>query len=94
MKTEYQNTIILKLKSIRDERGYSQASIARLLGISPGQLGNIESCKQRHKYTLKQILLLCREFDYPITDLFLFGKGQDNSVNSIVESIVRYEEGE
>ena len=93
MKTEYQNAIISKLKLLRDKKGYSQATVARLLGISPGQLGNIESCKRRHKYTLKQILMLCREFDYPIADLFLLDAEHDNTVNNIVESIVRYEEG-
>ena len=51
-KTKYQQTIIAKLRRLREEKGYSQQKIGYILGLSNGQVGNIESTKQTHKYTL------------------------------------------
>ena len=63
MKTAFQYEVISRLKKLREERNYTQASIAKLLEISPGQLGNIESIKQEHKFTLAQILKICDELN-------------------------------
>lgn len=92
MKTEYQIAIIMTLKKLREEQGITQSAIAQFLDISPGQLGNIESCKQKHKYTLKQITLLCRKFCYPIADLFMQKADANNNIDSIIDKIVEYEE--
>ena len=43
MKTQFQYEVISRLKKLREEKNYTHASIAKLLEISPGQLGNIES---------------------------------------------------
>lgn len=66
MKTDFQNQIILRLKELREEHNISQANMAQLLGISTGQLGNIESYKRAHKYTLKQIMTLCDKYNIEI----------------------------
>lgn len=71
MKTEYQNKVIAKIKYLREKAGYSQASIAKLLEISTGQLGNIESFKQPHKYTLSQIMKICEKLKIDIEFIFL-----------------------
>ena len=49
MKTQFQYEVNSRLKKLREEKKYTQASISKLLEISPGQLGNIESIKQEHK---------------------------------------------
>ena len=92
MKTDYQIAIIMTLKKLREEQGVTQAALAQFLDISPGQLGNIESCKQTHKYTLKQIVLLCRKFGYPIADLFMQKNDVNNNIDSVIDKIVEYEE--
>ena len=71
MKTEYQYEVISRLKKLREEKNYTQASLAKLLEISPGQLGNIESFKQEHKFTLAQILKICDELNVSVESIFL-----------------------
>lgn len=95
MKTEYQNSIILRLKRIRMELGYSQKDIAMLLGISNGQMGNIESLKAANKYTLNQIFILCKNFNIPIEQVFIddedYGNGKD-IINLLISKIIKYGE--
>lgn len=88
MKTNYQIEIILKLKKIRQEQNYSQENIANLLGISNGHIGNIESPKTSHKYTLSQINVLCNEFKIPIEHIFLNDEDYTHNID-IVSKIVQ-----
>ena len=71
MKTAFQYEVISRIKKLREEKNYTQASIAKLLEISPGQLGNIESIKQEHKFTLAQILKICDELNISIESIFV-----------------------
>jgi transcriptional regulator with XRE-family HTH domain len=95
MKSEFQMEIINQIRKLREQRGYSQVSIAALLGISNGQMGNIESLRCKHKYTLAQIFQICTEFKYPIEHLFLseedYRKNTD-IINLLISKIVRYEQ--
>ena len=43
MKTDYQQKVINRIKSIREEKGVTQLAFAKLLDISPGQMGNINA---------------------------------------------------
>ena len=92
MKTQYQYEVISKLKKYREEKNYTQASIAKLLGISPGQLGNIESFKQDHKFTLAQILKICDTLEIDIESIFLPDK-ENVKTREVIEAIVKYQEG-
>ena len=92
MKTQFQYEVISKLKKYREEKNYTQASIAKLLGISPGQLGNIESYKQGHKFTLAQILKICDLLEIEIVDILLPEKGKDVGPRALIEAIVKYQE--
>jgi transcriptional regulator with XRE-family HTH domain len=74
---------------MRAERGFSQADVARALGISPGQLGNIESPRRNHKYTLKQIYTLSKLFNVELADIF---NVSDADINSIIEKIIKYQD--
>lgn len=93
MKTEYQSRIIDKLRRMREEQNHSQASVARLLGISPGQLGNIESFKRGHKYTLRQIYTLANLFNVPIELVFSEEeKIKTGDVNAVIRQIIKYQD--
>lgn len=93
MKTEYQSTIIDKLRNLRESQNHSQASVARILGISPGQLGNIESFKRGHKYTLKQIYSLSQFFGVPIEQIFSEGETiKKGDVNAVIKQIIKYQD--
>jgi len=71
MKTEFQLEIVNKLKKLRVKHHLTQMDVSIILSLdSPGQIGNIESSKFNHKYTLKQIKKLCDYYHYPIHKLF------------------------
>jgi len=91
MKTEFQYKVISRIKKLREEKNYTQASIAKLLEISPGQLGNIESIKQEHKFTLAQILKICDELNISIENIFL-PEHEGAKTREIIEAIIKYQE--
>ena len=91
MKTPFQYEIISRLKKAREDKNYSQASLAKLLEISPGQLGNIESYKQDHKFTLAQILKICDALEISIENIFLPERGEVNT-REVIEAIIKYQE--
>ena len=93
MKSEYQLQIILTIKRERERRGLGQKNIADILGISEGHIGNIESYKYPHKYTLKQLDVLCKYFDMQTSQLFIGDEVQQkpNITSLLVEKIIEYE---
>lgn len=95
MKSDYQQQVITRIRTLRDKYGVTQLACANLLGISPGQMGNIDSFKQPHKYTIKQIMAICDSLDVEI-ETVLFSKTQSKqnySVRDVVNAIIRYQEG-
>jgi len=92
---DYQDKIIQTIKKIRLEKNISQAKLSELLGISRGQIGNIENPNYTHKYTLKQILTICKHLDYPIEKIFIPEKKISSecsyAINALIENVVRYE---
>lgn len=92
MKTPFQYEIISRLKKAREDKNFTQASIAKHLEISPGQLGNIESYKQDHKFTLAQILKICDLLEIKIEEVLLPNKGVNVEIRDVIEAIVKYQE--
>ncbi|MBR0304560.1 MAG: helix-turn-helix transcriptional regulator [Bacteroidales bacterium] len=92
---DYQDKIIQTIKKIRIERDISQIKLSELLGISRGQVGNIENPNYPHKYTLKQIVTICKHLDYPIEKIFIpemaIAQECSMAINALMESVVRYE---
>lgn len=91
-KSEYQMAVIQKIRTLRQERGASQLDLSAIIDVTYGQIGNIESANQPHKYTLSQISRICREYGYSISQLFT--GNPDCTKEELVDAIVRYEEGE
>ena len=72
MKTDFQLRVINIIRELRQGQNASQAYVAELLDLrSSGLVGNIESPRFPHKYTLKQLSVLCEAFQYPFEYLFL-----------------------
>lgn len=92
---EYQDKIIQRIKQLRTDKGISQAKLSEILGISRGQMSNIENPKYSHKYTLKQIDTICKHLDYPIEKIFLpnakIAVECSEAVNAVISSIIKYE---
>lgn len=95
-KSEYQVEIIEAIKRIREEKDISQAEASKILGISRGQMGNIESTVYQHKYTLKQMYILCKSLGYPIEKVFLpdikVSKSSSKVIDEFVKKLIEYEE--
>ena len=93
---DYQDKIIQRIKKLRTDKGISQAKLSEVLGISRGQMSNIENPKYPHKYTLKQIDTLCKALNYPIEKIFLPKKEIapvcSEVVSELIKSIVSYEQ--
>lgn len=94
MKSDYQQQVINRVRVLRESKGVTQLALAAMLGISPGQMGNIDSCKQPHKYTIKQIMTICDTLGVGI-EYVLFPDDQrakSYSVRDVVYAIIRYQE--
>lgn len=92
---DYQDKIIQRIKKLRTDKGISQAKLSEILGISRGQMSNIENPNYPHKYTLKQIDTLCKALNYPIETVFLpdseIAPECSKAIDEIIDSIIRYE---
>lgn len=90
LKTPYQIEVINRIKTIRLEHGVSQMQLANILSVSNGQIGNIESTKYSHKYTLSQLFCLCKHFKINIAQLFL--PNENNiTIEQLIEKIIEYD---
>ena len=91
--TNIQTQVIQTIKKLRIERGISQLSLSNILGVSDGQIGNIESPKYQHKYTLKQLYDFCSFVEYPLENLFLTDeelKSKD-AIKLLIKKIIEYD---
>lgn len=59
-----------KIKEVRQERGYSQEELARLVGVSRNTIGSIET--GQFGPTAKLALILCIALDKKFEELFYF----------------------
>ncbi len=95
MKTDYQIEIIKRVRKLREEHSYSQARLATELGISNGQMGNIESVNSSHKYTLSHLYKISKLFGITIEEIFI-GQGgpsiTNKSTDLLIQKIIKYEE--
>lgn len=94
MKTDYQQQVINRIKLIRESKGFSQLTFSKLLDISPGQMGNIDSCKQPHKYTLKQILRICDFLEITVEEVFFTDNERCRifSTRDVINAIIKYQD--
>lgn len=94
MKNPIEEAIIMKIRKLRLERNISQMALSDILDVSDGQIGNIESPRFQHKYTLKQIYTFCTFIDYPFERVFLSDEelASKNSITLLITKIIQYEE--
>ncbi|MCF0200155.1 MAG: helix-turn-helix transcriptional regulator [Bacteroidales bacterium] len=92
--TAIQQEIINKIKELRLQHGISQVDLADILCVSYGHIGNIESLKFQHKYTIKQLYSFCVHIGYPIEKLFLSDIEllESNHIELLIKKIIEYDE--
>lgn len=91
IKTEYQNQVINRIRLLRIENEVSQIGLANIIDVSNGQIGNIESTKFQHKYTLKQLYIIANHFN---VSLYFLLSGSDEIVDAdtLIKTLIKYEE--
>ena len=95
MKTIYQLEIITKVRKLREANQCSQSQLATYLGLSYGQIGNIESLRYPQKYTLSQLYRICKLFNIKIEHLFSSDDELSQNVevmDLLIKKIIQYEE--
>lgn len=90
LKTPYQIEVINRVRNIRVEHNVSQVQLANILNVSNGQIGNIESTKYSHKYTLSQLFCICKHFKMNIVQLFLPNE-KEVTIDQVIEKIIEYD---
>jgi len=95
-KSDFQLFIINRIKDLRQSHNLSQVEICNIIELnSVGQIGNIESPRFKHKYTLKQIYQLSQYFNVPIEKIFLteteLENTKDEIINTLILKIIDYE---
>jgi putative transcriptional regulator len=90
MKTDLQLKIIFKIKSLRENENVSQTLLSEELKLSSnGSIGNIESSKYSHKYTIEQLKMACDYFNFPFPLLFISEKDfQEKDKEEVVELLI------
>lgn len=86
------NTLGLIIKKFREEKGYTQAELAKKANIGSGTLGDIES--GRNKSTIKTInkiadALELTEMKKDELDLAFLGRGFEKKKNSLQELLYK-----
>lgn len=90
-KTDFQNEVINRIRQLRIGRDVSQIGLANIIDVSNGQIGNIESPKFQHKYTLKHLDLISKFFNVSITYL-LTGNTKDINNENLIKLLIKYDE--
>lgn len=90
-KTDFQIDIINRIRQLRTENDISQIKLANIIDVSTGQIGNIESPKFQHKYTLKQLYQISKFFNVSI-DYILTGTNHLLNTEDIIKALIKYDE--
>ncbi len=96
MKNDLQLKVINSIRELRFDNNLSQAALSDILDISYGLIGNIESTRYEHKYTLKQLKILSEHFEFKLEELFLtpeeLKKSKKEAINLLITKIIEYNE--
>ena len=90
-KTDFQNEVINRIRQLRIERDVSQVGLANIIDVSNGQIGNIESPKFQHKYTLKHLSIIAKTFNVTIPYL-LTGYNETIDTENLIQLLIKYDE--
>lgn len=90
-KRDYQNEVVNRIRKLRIDNGVSQVAMAHVIDVSNGQIGNIESPKFQHKYTLKHLYQISKHFNVSI-EYILTGTNDKLNVENLILKLIEYDE--
>ena len=76
---------ILHIKELREKRGWVQQELSKEMGVASSFVGNVESCVQRHKYSIRHLPLLAYAFNVSVSELFEFPLPKFDKVRLTIE---------
>lgn len=88
-KTEFQNEVVNRIRLLRIKHDISQIGLADIIEVSSGQIGNIESPKFQHKYTLRQLYLIAQHFKVSVP--FLLTGMEELTTEQLIKTLIQYE---
>ncbi|WP_028284025.1 helix-turn-helix transcriptional regulator [Olleya marilimosa] len=95
MKSDIQLNVINIVRELRNDNDLSQAGFADIIGVSYGMIGNIESTKFNHKYTIEQLQKATQFFSFPFERLFMSeieaSKNKREVIDLLIERIKTYD---
>jgi putative transcriptional regulator len=91
IKTDFQNKVIDRIRQLRINNDISQIGLANIIEVSNGQIGNIESPKFRHKYTIKHLYTIAHYFNVSL-DYILTGKNEKLDSDTLIQILIEYDE--
>jgi transcriptional regulator with XRE-family HTH domain len=65
-------TLALRVRQLREQRGYSQESLAALAGLNRSYIGSVE--RAEHNIGVNNLVRIATALEVPISALFEFGK--------------------
>ena len=90
-KTDFQNDVVNRIRQLRIDRDVSQIGLANIIDVSNGQIGNIESPKFQHKFSLKHLDLIAKYFNVSIAFL-LSGDSNAIDIDNLIQLLIKYDE--
>jgi putative transcriptional regulator len=90
-KTNFQNEVVNRIRQLRLDNDISQIQLANIIDVSNGQIGNIESPKFQHKYTLKHLYTIARHFNVPL-EFILTGSNSKMDSELLIKTLIQYDE--
>jgi putative transcriptional regulator len=91
IKTDFQNKVIDRIRQLLINNDISQIGLANIIEVSNGQIGNIESPKFRHKYTIKHLYTIAHYFNVSL-DYILTGKNEKLDSDTLIQILIEYDE--
>src|SRR5690606_5180386 len=87
--------LILYVKQLREERGWTQQELSERMGVTKSFVGNVESFTQRHKYSIRHLTLIAKAFEYnSISKLFDFPTPEHDKIRLILKVTTVLKENE
>lgn len=91
IKTSYQNEVISRIRKLRLDNRMSQIELANIIEVSSGQIGNIESPKFSHKYTIKHLYQISKYFGVSF-EYLMTGENVPLNTENMILNLIRYDE--
>jgi len=72
--------LIVRVKALRTDRGFSQVVLTQKMGLSEGFVGKVELFTERAKYNIRHLYLIAKSFECKLEDILPLEQPQHDMV--------------